>query len=233
MRHKLKSQQTQSTHHEAPGCGVSACGSGQRRPVRRLRRAPCETLLPRPGAQCGWFLRDAQGAPPGVCVHPAPPPQAAPSPAPLPKPEVIQNIVFIRVPEQEDVDDIVIPPPQQKSVVFVLNKRNPDQGSRVIEVPSPPPSSPDVYFVNFKDGENPTLPGGIDLHTALQNAEHGGGHVIGDFDDLGEGLYGDQDDGFIHDGGVILNGGSSFISDDTVTIGGGRVTKPSTLYGTP
>ncbi|KAK8386169.1 hypothetical protein O3P69_010708 [Scylla paramamosain] len=167
-----------------------------------------------------------------VFTPPHRPKQPRPLP-PLPKPEVIQNIVFIRVPEQEDVDDIVIPPPQQKSVVFVLNKRNPDQGSRVIEVPSPPPSSPDVYFVNFKDGENPTLPGGIDLHTALQNAEHGGGHVIGDFDDLGEGLYGDQDDGFIHDGGVILNGGSSFISDDTVTIGGGRVTKPSTLYGTP
>ncbi|XP_045137028.1 uncharacterized protein LOC123519638 [Portunus trituberculatus] len=164
--------------------------------------------------------------------HRPTPPRPLP---PLPKPEVIQNIVFIRVPEQEDVDDIVIPPPQQKNVVFVLNKRKPDQGARVIEVPSPPPSSPDVFFVNFKDGENPTLPGGIDLHTALQNAEHGGGHIIGDFDDLGEGLHGNQNDGFIHDGGVILGGGSGsgFISDDTVTIGGGRVIQPSGLYGAP
>lgn len=35
-----------------------------------------------------------------------------------------------------------------------------------------------VYFVNYNGGENPILPGGIDLQTALESAIKVGGKVI-------------------------------------------------------
>lgn len=160
---------------------------------------------------------------------------------PLPKPEVITNIVFIRVPEQEDTKDIVVPPPRQKNIVYVLNKRRPDQGPRVIEVPAGPPSNPEVYFVHYKDGENPQLPGGIDLQTALNNAAHAGGQVIGDFDDGFDDFVHDDDvviggaGGGIHDDGVVIGGGGG-IHDGGIVIGGGGgggglVSKSSGLYG--
>ena len=45
---------------------------------------------------------------------------------------------------------------------------------------------PEVFFVNYKDGENPTLPGGIDLQTALTQAATGEG---GDISLPGPGSY--------------------------------------------
>lgn len=109
----------------------------------------------------------------------------------LPTPEVITNVVFIRVPEEEDsAEPIVVPPPQEKHVVYVLNKRKPAQAQRVIQVPAGPPSNPEVYFVHYKDGENPQLPGGLDLQTALSKAAHAGGRVIDGGDGFGGGLYG-------------------------------------------
>ncbi|XP_050725670.1 uncharacterized protein LOC127003272 [Eriocheir sinensis] len=133
-------------------------------------------------------------------------------PPSLPTPEVITNIVFIRVPEEEDdVEDIVVPPPRQKNVVYVLNKRKPDDGPRLIEVPAGPPSNPEVYFVNYRDGENPQLPGGLDLQSALNKAAHAGGRIIGGGDDdsfsieFDDGSFGsDFDDDFngSHGGGI-------------------------------
>ncbi|XP_064089970.1 uncharacterized protein LOC135203974 [Macrobrachium nipponense] len=97
---------------------------------------------------------------------------------PLPKEE--HNIVFIRTPEGGPAQDpIVIPPPQKKHIIYVLNKDAGQQQQKIIEITTPKPKSPEVYFVNYAEGENPTLPGGIDFETALNSAVHADGQVIG------------------------------------------------------
>ncbi|XP_069156546.1 WAS/WASL-interacting protein family member 3-like [Procambarus clarkii] len=96
----------------------------------------------------------------------------------VPPPTVEHNILFIRIPEGgQGPEPIVVPPPSQKHVVYVLNKQS-DQAQRVIEVPAPPPSSPDVYFVNYNEGDNPTLPDGTDIQSALSSAVQGDGQLI-------------------------------------------------------
>ncbi|MCL4150055.1 UNVERIFIED_CONTAM: hypothetical protein GTU68_025256, partial [Idotea baltica] len=85
----------------------------------------------------------------------------------IPNPKIEYNVVVIRSDESEEDDGpIIIPPPEQKTVVLVLKK---DKGNKrkIIEVEAKD-ENPEVYFVNYKDGENPELPGGIDLRTALE-----------------------------------------------------------------
>nr|XP_027223492.1 regulator of gene activity-like [Penaeus vannamei] len=115
-----------------------------------------------------------------VFLYNVPPNQASSSrPAYVPKPKLERNIVFVRLPDgAQGPEPIVVPPPRQQHVVFVLNKQS-EQGQQVIEVPAPPPSDPEVFFVNYAEGENPTLPGGVDLQTALSAASQGGGQVVG------------------------------------------------------
>merc|ERR1719402_534379 len=97
----------------------------------------------------------------------------------IPEPKLERNIIFVRLPEgAQGPEPIVVPPPQQEHVVYVLNKQS-EQDQQVIEVPAPPASNPEVYFVNYADGENPTLPNGVDLQTALSAASQGGGQVVG------------------------------------------------------
>ncbi|XP_063593717.1 uncharacterized protein LOC134770684 [Penaeus indicus] len=97
----------------------------------------------------------------------------------LPPLKVEHNILFVRLPEAgEGPEPIIVPPPKQNNIVYVLNKQN-EQTQRVIEVPAPPPSEPEIYFVDYKEGENPSLPGGVDLFTALGSASETGGEVIG------------------------------------------------------
>ncbi|XP_047487188.1 uncharacterized protein LOC125037997 [Penaeus chinensis] len=106
-------------------------------------------------------------------------------PPSVPPPKVDHNILFVRLPEEGlGPEPIVVPPPRQNNIVYVLNKQG-EQSQRVIEVPAPPPSEPEIYFVNYEEGENPTLPGGVDLHTALGSAAETGGEVIGTIDDAG------------------------------------------------
>ncbi|XP_066974152.1 uncharacterized protein [Macrobrachium rosenbergii] len=117
-------------------------------------------------------------------VHYGPPP-------PIPPPKQDYNIIFIRTPEIPiGPDPIILGPPEQNNIVYVLSKRPEIQGQKVIEVPAPPPKSPQVYFVNYGDGENPTLPGGIDLQTALGSAAAAGGAVIDGGAALGAGGFG-------------------------------------------
>ncbi|XP_063593709.1 ATP-dependent RNA helicase A-like [Penaeus indicus] len=98
----------------------------------------------------------------------------------VPEPTVETNIVLIRTPEGlQGPDPVVVPPPRQQHVVYVLNKQS-EHDQRVIEVTAPPPSDPEVYFVNYAEGENPTLPSGVDLQSALGAATQGDGQVIGD-----------------------------------------------------
>ncbi|KAF2358473.1 protein of unknown function DUF243 [Trinorchestia longiramus] len=89
--------------------------------------------------------------------------------AAVPKPKIEYNIVFVRNPEKDDqLKPLVVPPPQQKTLVYVLNQKQDGEDQDLIEVPVHPKLEPEVYFVNYAENENPQLPGGIDLRTALQ-----------------------------------------------------------------
>ncbi|XP_037791973.1 uncharacterized protein LOC119587292, partial [Penaeus monodon] len=105
--------------------------------------------------------------------------QSVGPPPSIPPPAVEHNILFVRLPEEGPAPEpIVLPPPRQNNIVYVLNKQD-QQVQRVIEVPAQPQSDPEIYFVNYQDGENPTLPIGVDLETALSSAAAAGGQVLG------------------------------------------------------
>merc|ERR1712212_1178649 len=143
-----------------PTYNTGSCGGGQ------VRHVDGRCVTPRYIRRV--FVYDTPSNP----VSYGPPPY-------IPEPTVENNILFIRTPEGGiGPEPIVIPPPRQQHVVYVLNKQS-EQDQRVIEIPAPPPSNPDVYFVNYAEGENPTLPSGVDLQTALSAASQGGGQVIG------------------------------------------------------
>lgn len=95
-------------------------------------------------------------------------------PVHIPDPEVDMNIVFVKAPEpQEPAAPLVVPPAQQKTLIYVLNK-NPTLEQEVIEIPANDGEEPEVFFINYTPGENPILPGGIDLQTALSQAPQSG-----------------------------------------------------------
>lgn len=99
-------------------------------------------------------------------------------PQSLPPPEVEHNVVFIRTPDAGGPPEpIVIPPPRQENVVYVLSKKEQEE-PKVIEIPGDGPQTPQVYYVNYDDGDNPVLPGGIDLQSALSAAIDGGGVAL-------------------------------------------------------
>ncbi|KAK8749960.1 hypothetical protein OTU49_015151, partial [Cherax quadricarinatus] len=118
-------------------------------------------------------------------------------------------------------EPIVVPPPQQKNVLYVLSKR-PQYDQKVIHVPAPEQGSPQVYYVNYSPGDNPTLPTGGDLQSALSSAAPGGGEVIsntgGSFVGGGGGSYGS--------GGGFASGSGSFG-------GASSISQPSSLYSLP
>ncbi|XP_042879574.1 uncharacterized protein LOC122257997 [Penaeus japonicus] len=145
-------------------------------------------------------------------------PQPSDSLPDIPPPRVDHNILFVRLPEGGvGPDPIVVPPPRQNNIVYVLSK-NSQNGQRVIEVPAPPPSEPEIYFVNYDDGENPTLPGGVDLETALGSALEANGQVIaqGFGDNLtgSEGITGSIDIGNVA-GGASETSAATFIDSNT------------------
>ncbi|XP_042888527.1 glycine-rich protein 5-like [Penaeus japonicus] len=51
-------------------------------------------------------------------------------------------------------------------------------------IPAPTVETNLLFFVNYAEGENPTLPNGVDLQTALSAASDGGGQIIGGLGDL-------------------------------------------------
>ncbi|XP_076028339.1 uncharacterized protein LOC143017460 [Oratosquilla oratoria] len=199
-----------------------------------------------------------------VFVYQAPHQDTSVGPTPeVPRPKVNYNIVFVRTPERPAGSrPIVVPPPQQKTIVYVLSKKGSTSGPEIIEVPAAPGQSPEVYYVSYDEGENPQLPGGISLQEALASAAtlqgtdlgfggatglgsgvgHGvgvGGGVVGTGlggvsggGVIGTGLGG----GAVSGGGVIgtgLGGGAG-----TVVSGGGAFIAddpptPSGVYGTP
>ncbi|XP_047487113.1 ATP-dependent RNA helicase A-like [Penaeus chinensis] len=150
-----------------------------------------------------------------VFLYDAPPNQVSSGKPPyIPKPKLERNIVFVRLPEAgQGPEPIVVPPPRQQHVLFVLNKQS-EQGQQVIEVPAQPPADPEVFFVNYAEGENPTLPGGVDLQTALSAASQGGGQVVGggggggSGGGIGGGFGGGSGSGFGGGSGGGFGGGS-------------------------
>lgn len=155
-----------------------------------------------------------------IFLYAAPPAQQIRvGPAPhLPDPKVHYNYVFVRTPETRGgVRPIVVPPPQQKTLVYVLNKRPGAQNQEVIEVPSTP-TQPEVFFVNYAAGDNPQLPGGIDLQQALSQSQQqgriidGGVAVGGGFAAGGGGVIGGGGGGFVSGGGRGSGFGGGSIS---------------------
>ncbi|KAG7170729.1 hypothetical protein Hamer_G013575 [Homarus americanus] len=139
-------------------------------------------------------------------------PRAAPIVGPrpnVPPPRVEHNVIFIRTPENgPGQEPIVVPPPQTRNVVYVLNKR-PEEDQRVIHVPAPEQETPEVFFINYGEGENPTLPTGEDLQSALRSASQGEGDIIGSTggEIRGDGLIGGGDGSI-----AIAGGGGSIVS---------------------
>nr|XP_045581816.1 glycine-rich protein 23-like [Procambarus clarkii] len=176
-------------------------------------------------------------------VYKAPPVSPIIGPKPyVPPPKVEHNVIFIHSPEVGfGQEPIVVPPPVQKNVVYVLNKR-PELDQKVVHVPAPEQQTPQVYFVNYADGDNPTLPTGGDLQSALSSAAHGGGQVVGG-GGFGGGFGGGLGGGFGGSGGGFVGGyggGSSFVGDGGFGSGGIKggggglsVSAPSSLYGAP
>ncbi|XP_071543443.1 uncharacterized protein [Panulirus ornatus] len=183
-----------------------------------------------------------------VFTAPEQPPVVGPPPV-IPPPEIITKFLFIRAPEPAPpLEPLIVGPPTEKSVVYVLHKSEANQGQRVIQVPQPPPTQPEVYYVNYRDGENPVLPNGVDLQSALGAAAPGGGQLVGGggggvgFGGGGPGFGGGAGSGgFV--GGVGSVGGGGFVgggdfSDEVVFSGGGGNgafggNLPSGLYQTP
>ncbi|XP_018027518.1 uncharacterized protein LOC108682789 [Hyalella azteca] len=88
-------------------------------------------------------------------------------PAKAPEPKLDLNVVFVKThPNDVHPKPLVVPAIEQKTVVYVLSKR-PTINQQLIQVPEQGPTEPEVFFVNYGSGENPILPGGIDLQTAL------------------------------------------------------------------
>ncbi|KAL7630991.1 UNVERIFIED_CONTAM: hypothetical protein RMT77_018719 [Armadillidium vulgare] len=131
-----------------------------------------------------------------VYVYSAPKLPVARLPRPLiPKPRINYNVVFVRTPDfHGDLEPIVVPPPQQKTLVYVLT-RNGQIGQKVIEIPAGPEQRPEVFYVNYNDGDNPVLHGGLTLQDGLRSAVNHQGRIIG-----GGGFGGGL-------GGQILKGG--------------------------
>lgn len=208
------------------GFGGSAssgpCGDGQ---VRHVDGSCVEPIVQR-----------------NLYVYSAPPlPSRSQASAKAPRPRVDYNIVFVRTPEGSvGQKPIVVPPPQQKTLVYVLT-RNGQISQQVIEVPAGGSQAPEVYYINYDEGDNPQLVGGIDLQSALASASAQQGQVIsggaaggaGRFSGGSAGFSGASAGGFSGGAAGGFSGYSGGSSGGGVSTGGGFVQRPSKTYGAP
>ena len=143
-------------------------------------------------------------------------------PSHIPNPKVHLNYVFVRT--QNSVggsNAVVVPPPKQKTLVYVLNKRPDALNQEVIEVPSAP-VKPEVFFVNYDQGDDTQLPGGVSLQQALSQSVQQGQTIQGS----GGSSLGSIGGGHIGGGSI---GGGSFIGGGS--IGGGSIGGGSFIGG--
>merc|ERR1712105_577860 len=111
---------------------------------------------------------------------------------------------------------VVVPPPKQKTLFYVLNRRPDALNQEVIEVPSAP-VKPEVFFVNYDQGDDTQLPGGVSLQQALSQSVQQGQTIHGS---------GGSSLGSIGGGSI---GGGSFIGGGS--IGGGSIGGGSFISG--
>merc|ERR1712106_1002331 len=76
-------------------------------------------------------------------------------------------------------EPIVVPQPQKKTLVYVLSKKQEAGGQQLIEIPTGPKVKPEVFYVNYNEGDNQQLPGGISLQDALNSASQTGQEIDG------------------------------------------------------
>lgn len=116
------------------------------------------------------------------------------------EPKVERNFIFVRLPgDVQRREPVILPPAEQQYIVYVLRKQS-KQDQRVVDVPAPPPSEPEVFFVNYSDGEEPTLPGGVNFKRSFDSAFQDGGPVVRDIDGGGGGdddRRGGYDEGYL------------------------------------
>ena len=129
---------------------VSVCPSGQLRHGNKC-------VVPRINRNIFVFGKDD------------PPEQKSVNVDAIPLPQLDYNIIFVRSKPAKTRKQIIIPPPQKKTVVYVLEDEV-ESLEDFVEVPSHPEADPEVYYVKVRPGENPQLPGGIDLQTAYSQA---------------------------------------------------------------
>jgi len=142
----------------------------------------------------------------------------------LPNPKVHLNYVFVRTENAVGGSrPVVVPPPKQKTLVYVLNRRPTAAQQEVIEVPAQP-TKPELFFVNYDEGDDTQLPGGVSLQQALSQSVQQG-QVIRGSGGVGGGSIGGS--GFI-DGGSVSGG--DFHSGGGAIIGG-SVGGGNTGYG--
>jgi len=136
----------------------------------------------------------------------------------LPSPKVHLNYVFVRTPSVTGgANAIVAPAPKQKTLVYVLSRRPTAQDQQVLQVDATP-TRPEVFFVNYDNGDDTQLPGGVSLQEALSQSIQQG-EVI----DSGAGGFGGSgisSGGSFVSGGGFSSGGSSFVSDGGFSSGG-------------
>jgi len=142
-------------------------------------------------------------AAPKVISRPRPPPS-------LPKPEVHYNFVFVKTADlAQQNDPIIVPPPQHKTLVYVLSKKQQQGGESIIQTPYSPAPRPEVFYVNYGEGDNPQLPGGVDLQTALNSGATQGQNLnfqnanFGNSQNQGSNFVGDIIDGGTISGGLV------------------------------
>jgi len=147
----------------------------------------------------------------------------------LPNPKVHLNYVFVRTENAVGGSrPVVVPPPKQKTLVYVLNRRPTAAQQEVIEVPAQP-TKPELFFVNYDEGDDTQLPGGVSLQQALSQSVQQG-QVIRGSGGVGGGSIG----GGSHGGSGFIGGGSvsggDFISGGGAILGG-SVGGGNTGYG--
>lgn len=85
----------------------------------------------------------------------------------LPEPKVNLNYVFLHTAGSvQRPQPLVAPAAKQRTLIFLLNKQSDLITQDILDVPSAL-DEPAVFFVNYKEGDNLQLPGGLDLETVL------------------------------------------------------------------
>jgi len=138
-------------------------------------------------------------------------------------PKVNLNFVFVKTAGSVAASaPVVVPPPKQKTLVYVLNRRVAAGKGEVINLDSKP-TKPQVYFVNYEEGDTADLPGGVTLQEALSQSVQQGQTIQGSAGSGGGAIGG----GAIVDGGAI--GGGAII--DGGAIGGGAIVDGGAIGG--